>query len=221
MSISDFITGSLNKCSSKFNWRALLCQMNPRDYSSYRGKLQPERVSLLCLWLRAPVSQEKGMWYLNTWDSPRAEGRTEQHERSRTCSYIVKKCNNLNTTRHYSLKLARARRKTSIVTLYLSPSSGTTTVHSPSAYFVSIFPCTLLQFLHKTKDILYIQVHILSKEEMVLRDILLLSYRNIKPGKLSQQSHSETIEDESVVWNSSHRQWNWLRVFKCLRINQF
>lgn len=156
-----FITGSnfcLNQCSPQFNRRALLCQMSPQDYSSYRRRLQPARLSLLCLWLYASVSQEKGMWCLNTPDSLRqslSSGQNRGVWKEQDLLLQSKKCNYLNTARHHCLKLAKARQeKPGVITLYLSPSSGTTTVHSPRAYFVSIFPCTLLQFLHNSKDIL-------------------------------------------------------------------
>lgn len=165
------------------------------------------------------------MWCLNTPDSLRQSLSSRQNRgvwKEQDLLLQSKKCNYLNTARHHCLKLAKARQeKPGVITLYLSPSSGTTTVHSPRAYLISIFPCTLLQFLHNSKDILHIQVHTLSKDEMGLRDILLLSYWNIKPWKISQQSCSKTVEDESVVWNYPHRQWNWLRVFKCIRMNQF
>lgn len=53
-------------------------------------KIQPERVSLLCLWLYTSSSQKKHMWCLNTWDTPWAQGGTDEHEGSRTCSCIAK-----------------------------------------------------------------------------------------------------------------------------------
>lgn len=115
-----------------------------------------------CSWLCASVSQENGTWYLNTRDSLRQSlslGQNRGVWKEQDLFLHSKKCNNLNTAGHYCLQLARAGPKKT-KSHHIKSVTRLWKNHSPSSYFVSIFPYNLLQFLHNSKDIWHIQVHI-------------------------------------------------------------